>query len=133
MFGPDDRIARAVMKNPTLNRSAMNLVLKKFGEELNDLCARKNPSILRKSTKDNILNFSLEKVCLELKERTPLFYGVFMTCANAKKETTWLPSIVVAASVLLKQRNSHMNTFATVISLTVKNRSTEVSSIDDLL
>ena len=76
---------------------------------------------------------SLEKVCLELKERTALFYGVLMICANAKKETTWLPTIVVAASVLLKQRNSQMNTFATVISLTVKNRSTEVSSIDNLL
>ncbi len=86
---------------------------------------------LGKSAKDDILNFSLEKVCLELKERTPLFYGVLMTCANAKKETTWLPSIVVAASVLLKQRNTHMNTFATVVGLTVKNRSTEVSFIDD--
>ena len=84
VFRPDDHIARAVM-NPTLNRSALNLVLKKLGEELNDLCARKNPSILRKSAKDNILDFSLEKVCLELKERTPLFYGVLMTCANAKK------------------------------------------------
>jgi hypothetical protein len=131
VFGPDDRIARAVMKNPILNRSVANLVLKKLGEELNGVCARKNPSILRKSAKDDILNFSLEKVCLELKERTPLFYGVLMTCANAKKETTWLPSIVVAASVLLKQRNTHMNTFATVVSLTVKNRSTEVSFIDD--
>ena len=49
VFGPDDRIARVVMKNPTLNRSAVNLVLKKLGEKLNDLCAQKNPSILRKS------------------------------------------------------------------------------------
>ena len=87
VFGPDDRIACAVIKNPTLSRSAVNLVLKKLGEELNDLCARKNLSVLRKSAKDDIMNFSLEKVCLELKERTPLFYGVLMTCANAKKET----------------------------------------------
>ena len=128
VFGPDDRIARAVMKNPILNRSVANLVLKKLGEELNGVCARKNPSVLRKSAKDYILNFSLEKVC---QERTPLFYGVLMTYANVKKETTWPPSIVVATSVLLKQRNTHMNTFATVVSLTVKNRSTEVSFIDD--
>lgn len=74
-----------------------------------------------------ILDYCLEKTCLELKERTPLFYGFLMTCANAKKETTWLPSIVVAASVLLKQRNTHMNTFETVLSLTIKTRSTEVS------
>jgi hypothetical protein len=55
----------------------VNLVLKKLGEELNSVCPWKNPSNLRKSTIDDILNFLLEKVCLELKERTPLF------CANA--------------------------------------------------
>ena len=31
-FGPDDRIACAVMKNPIINRSVVNLVLKNVGK-----------------------------------------------------------------------------------------------------
>ena len=47
-FGDEKRVARVVMKNTKLNKSVVNLVLKKLGEELNKRTNwRKNLSLLR--------------------------------------------------------------------------------------
>ena len=71
--------------------------------------------MLRANTKEEIVNFDFEKLCLEWKERAPIFYAFLMTCATTtRKEIApeWLPSIAVAGSILLKQRNSHRRYFS---------------------
>lgn len=97
--------------------------------QLNEICSRKRPSFLRANTKEEIANFDFEKVCLEWKERAPIFYAFLMTCAAIKKEKApeWLPSVAVSGSILLKQRNSHMNGCATVIGILIKSRSLEAT------
>ena len=57
-----------------------------------------------------------------------------MTCATTTlKEIApeWLPSITVAGSILLKQRNSHKNGCATVLGILIKSRSLEVRQVID--
>lgn len=52
-----------------------------------------------------------------------------MTVATSGKKTskcTWYPSVAVAGSVLLKQRNPHMNACAIIIGILLKARSLEV-------
>ena len=62
-------------------------------------------------------------------ESAPIFYAFLMTCASSQKQNNleWLPSVSVAGSILLKQRNPHMNGCATILGLLMKSRSLEVS------
>ena len=46
---------------------------------------------------------------------------------NGTKDSSWLPSIAVAGSILLKQRSRHMNGTATFLAILFKTASTEVS------
>jgi len=119
--GSPQKIARAVLKSITLRKIVVEKVLQLMNTQLNDICSRKRPSILRANTKEEIVNFDFEKVCLEWKERAPIFYAFLMTCATIKKEeaTEWLPSVAVSGSILLKQRNSHMNGCATVLGISL--------------
>ena len=128
--GSPQRIARAVLKNVALRKIIVEKVLLLMNTQLNDICSRKRPSILRANMKEEIVNFDFEKVCLEWKERAPIFYAFLMTCAAIKKEKApeWLPSVAVSGSILLKQRNSHMNGCATVLGILIKSRSLEVRS-----
>lgn len=129
--GSPQRIARAVLKSITLRKIVVEKVLQLMNTQLNDICSRKRPSILRANTKEEIANFDFEEVCLEWKERAPIFYAFLMTCAAIKKEKApeRLPSVAVSGSILLKQRNSHMNGCATVLGILIKSRSLEVRAV----
>jgi len=135
VHGPPERIANAVMKcEPVINiviKHIMNKVLK----EVNGLCARKSPSILRKAGKEDLMNFSMQSMCQEWKERAPIFYAFLMTTALSQgtKDASWLPSVAVAGSILLKQRSRHMNATATVLAVLLKTASFEVRLRDFLI
>lgn len=127
VHGPNQRIANAVLKSNILQQIIVEKVLKLMTIQLNELCSRKRPSVLRANSKEDLMNFDLEKVCDEMKARAPIFYAFLVASASVKKETPeWLPSVAVAGSVLLKQRNSHMNGCATLIGILLKSRSLEV-------
>ena len=63
------------------------------------------------STKEGLTDFDLQHVCEEWKVRAPLFYSFFMTFAFNKrtKASSWFGSIVLAESVLRKQRSKKMD------------------------
>ena len=52
-----------------------------------------------------------------------------MTCAGTKKQNNpdWLPSVPVAGSILLKQRNPHMNGCAAVLGILLTSNSLEAT------
>ena len=54
--------------------------------ESNELCSKKNPSLLRKSGSDDMGNFSLQNLSKEWKERAPLFVSFLITCATVKEK-----------------------------------------------
>ena len=54
--------------------------------QLNGLCSRRQPSMLRANTKEGITQFDFKKLCFEWKERAPIFYAFLMTCASTKKQ-----------------------------------------------
>ena len=75
------------------------------------------------------MNFDFEDLWNEWKERAPIFYSLLLTATGSReKTTTWLPSMAVAGSILLKQRNPHMNATASIMSLVLKTKSIEVST-----
>lgn len=127
--GPPSRIAKTVLKCKTLRTEIISQVLRVVASEMNELCSKKNPSILRKTSKDDLINFDMKNLCDEWKERAPVFYSFLLTCSSSKNTSStanWFPSIAIAGSVLLKQRNSHMNASASVLGILIKTGSMEV-------
>ena len=125
------QIANAVMKNPTLKNRVIENTLKTLSKEVAALCSTKNPSLLRKSAKEDLVNFDFRHLCDEWKERAPLFFSFLMTSAVNKrtKECSWLSGIALAGSVLLKQRSEKMNATASVLGILLKSKSVEASYI----
>jgi len=127
--GPPSRIAKAILKSKTLRTEVISQVLRVVSSEVNHLCSRRNPSLLRKTCKDDLLNFDMRKLCEEWKERAPVFYAFLLTCTCCSTKSTtrkWVPSIAISGSVLLKQRNNHMNATASILGILIKTGSLEV-------
>ena len=121
VHGSCQRFARAVLKNETLKKFIVEKVLQLMTLQLNDLCSRRKPSLPRVTTKEQLTQFDFQKLISEWKEKAPIFYAFLVTCASSKKENPeWFPSASVAGSILLKQRNSHMNGCVTVLGLLLK-------------
>ena len=127
-------IAKAVLRSKDVRNKVVERILRILQEEINGLCSSRNPSILRKSTRDDLINFDLEKLCYEWKERAPLFYSVLLTCClsprkSAVNDAKWFPAMAVAGSVILKERNQHMSALASILGIAIKTRSMEVRFI----
>ena len=111
------------------------LCLKKVSKECSNLVSPKSPSVLRKVSAMDMKNFTLKKVSMELKERCPLFYSVLMNCAippsgkNGEPMSEWLPSVGVAASVLIKQRCCMMTGVQLMLMTLIKYTGFQVSLI----
>ena len=129
VHGPPERIANAVVKCEPVINVIVKQVMHKVQREVNGLCSRKNPSILRRTAKDDLQKFSMKAMCHEWKEMAPTFYAFLMTVAlsNGTQDSTWLPSVAVAGSILLKQRSRYMNATAVFLAILLKTASTEVS------
>ena len=123
------QIADPAFRCPSMKNCLIKKTLEALWKECNDLCSKKNPSLLRKSGADDMENFSLQKLCQEWKERAPLFYSFLLTCTTTVKDKgyDWTPAMDVAGSTLLKSRNFHMNATASLISVMVRQSGTQVS------
>ena len=114
-YGPPHRLAKAVTKNKELSKLVIHNVMKLLSIEVSALCSRNKPSILRNCGNflKGLVNFDLQSLCEEWKERAPPFFSFLMTCCISTGSTSeavkWLPSAAVAGSVLLKQRHPHAN------------------------
>lgn len=133
--GPPSRIAKAAIKCRSIQKQLIEQVLRIVSGEVNSLCSRKNPSLLRKSGKEDLQNYDMEKLCDEWKDRAPVFYSFLLTSCTSKssKHVKWFPSVALAGSILLKQRNNHMSATASVMGILAKTRSIEVIILTFLL
>jgi hypothetical protein len=76
-------------------------------------------SCLRKTDKENIANFSFERLEKELKENAPLFQLVLKTASLRVEDRSKssMMSIGVAAAVCLKNRSRNMTAFQLVLAI----------------
>lgn len=135
--GIPSRIANAAMNCQPVRKHIVEKTLGILKKEVMELCSKKNPSLLRKSSKEGLTDFDLQHVCEEWKVRAPLFYSFLMTSASNKrtKASSWFGSVAVAGSVLLKQRNKQMDATSSLLGIMMKTKSIEVSfsQLDKLL
>jgi len=129
--GVPSQIAKAVMNCPTVRTHVVASVIKTVSKEVAGLCAKSKPSLLRRTSKDDLQNFAFEKLCEEWQERAPIFYAFLLNTAISRTTTkgTWFGSIALAGLLLLKQRNREMGATAAVMGFLLKSKSAEVNLI----
>eukprot|EP00794_Sanderia_malayensis_P009643 gene9643-10630_t len=119
------QIAHAAWNAPGLQECICKEMLKSIHHECADLCSRSNPSILRKTTKEEILKFKFRDFGEELSMRAPLFHAVLQTASKGKqgqqKELFQLPTICMSAAICLKNRSHHMTAVQLIISIILKH------------
>ena len=114
-MGRKNKIANVAWQNTSLKKELTELVQKDIEQECSHLCSKKDPSCLRKTSKDDMLLFSMEKLAVEIQERAPLFHSVLSAAAINFKSKAKNPSpqaefgaIAMAAAVCLRNRSQHM-------------------------
>lgn len=124
-----DKIATAIFRSQKLKYWVIKKILTNVTKECIGLCSLKEPCVLRSKEPDEIKNFTLSKVNDEFKTRAPLFYSFLLSCATTGNKDEPMPSVAVAGSVLLRQRNVFMNATQSLISLMVKQNGVQVGQI----
>ena len=127
--GVPSRIATAVMDCPPVRNHIVEKVMKVVSKEVTGLCSKTDPSLLRKTEKEDLEKYDMEHVCKEWRERAPVFYSFLLSTSAANKSTkssTWFGNLALAGSVLLKQRNREMSATAAVMGVLLKSKAVEV-------
>lgn len=129
--GTYKQIARASWQNPKLRKELQVLVLKDVDKECHALCSRKRPSCLRSPSKEQLKNFSFDKLNTEMKNRAPFLRAILHTACvnnrNASRPKEWMPTICMAAAVLLRNRSSRLNAVQLLLSIFLYHSSWTVS------
>lgn len=128
--GDPSQIAKAVMNCPTVRIHVVSGVIKAVSKEVSGLCGKNRLSLLRKTSKEDLQNFDLQKLCEEWQERAPIFYAFLLNSASrTNRKGTWFRSVALAGSILLKQRNREMNATAPVMGILLKSKAAMVNLI----
>ena len=142
--GTYPEIAKAVWAHAEINKSLIGLFLKEINKECDYMCQEKTnkgksepqsrsiKSILKKTSKDDLLNFSFEQLDAEMQFRCPIFRSVLLTSSLRTNKTTstdlfWQSTISTAAAVCLKNRSSKMTALQLIISNILQHSSFTVS------
>ena len=107
------------------------LLLKQIDKECCNLCSSKNPSILRLTSKNYILEFTITKF-EEIKQRTPLLHSVLLTASVRRRRSSasdlyWIPAVCMAASVCLKNRCPQLTAIQLLNTLFIQHSGLMVS------
>ena len=104
--GTYKQIAHASWKNPSIRKELTELMARDIDKEVSQLCSKKERSCLRKTDKNSMLSFTMEKLSGEIRERAPLLHFLLSAaCINprskAKKDSDRkdFGSVAMAAAV----------------------------------
>lgn len=108
-LGNHKSIASAVFSVDDIADELMAIAARRVNNEITNLCATSNPSILRKTSKEDLVKFSWENIHKELKERAPMFMRFIEASVQNpsqaknvnKKDDNLIPPMCDAASQLI--------------------------------
>ena len=129
--GTYKQIARAAWKCKELQKDFLVLIGKQIHKECSNMCRKVGAtgnkkdkkklhvSCLGRTDKDNILQFSFEKLSKELEDKAPLFQLVLKAASLRTQDTSnrAIQSIGVAAAVCLKSRSKNMIALQLILAI----------------
>ena len=140
--GTYKQIAVAAWKSPGLRRGIIEVVKREINKECCSLCSSKSPSILRKTSKDDMLDFSWKNLANELEDKAPTLQTILKGASRPSinktrlveagnechNEIKWLPATCMAAAVLLKNRSRYMTAVQLLITIIIQHSGLMVST-----
>ena len=116
-FGTPKSIAAAVMNETDTKDAVYDIVCADLTMEISGLCAKSNPSILRKTAKEDLIEFSWNNLHQEFSSRTPRYLQILSACVHNPSQSrnvhkqieSLIPSMCDAGAQLVSAFNKDMN------------------------
>ena len=129
--GTYQQMAHKIWQHKLLRAEVVKYVLRSIAAECSSLCSTKNQSMARQSNSQDMMNFDFESLCLEWKNKAPLFYSFLMSCALSGrrkdvKTVSWLPSVAMAGAVLLRERSRGMDAVQLLVTVLIRSSANQV-------
>lgn len=122
--GSNEALIRSLFNHDGLRDMIINKVISIIQEECLVLCRRSEPSLFRKSSPTDYLDFKWSKYIEEMESKSPIILRLFQAIVSyndkrnsVKHGAVHFPGICMAMSVLLKERNREMVGLQTLLSL----------------
>lgn len=122
-------IAKTVVKMKTLRHHVIQALLVEIQKELTVMTSKKTQSVLRDKARDAYSKFSWDSIIGELQKHAPTLLKFLSGCVNVKrrrmkkvkranKNRPKINSIIaLCASILLRNKSSHMNLLQQIMSV----------------
>lgn len=136
-------IAKSVWSNKNVREQLIPHFLKEIEKESTTMCQNRtfsvekmekveNKSIFKKTSKEDLLNFTFNGADEEMKQRCPLFREILKTVSlrtgrSEEKDLYWQSTIVTAAAVCFKNRSNRMTALQQIITSMVQHSSYTVN------
>lgn len=118
------QIANAAWKNDAIRQELIELMARDVDKECTQLCSKKDPSCLRKTDKESMLSFTMEKVYEELKVKAPLLHCLLAAASTNRRSRSKAPQTEVlhagtamAAAICLRNRSKFMSAVQLLITI----------------
>ena len=124
MRGTYKQIANAAWKNDAIRQELNELMARDVDKECTQSCSKKDPSCLRKTDKESMLFFTMEKVYGELKVKAPLLHCLLAAASTNRRSRPKHPQTevlhagtVMAAALCLHNRSKFMSAVQLLITI----------------
>lgn len=116
-------VAKAFMEHHQLRRAVLLLFLDEINRECNTLCSKIQPSLFRKIPVTQLQDFQWEGIISDLQNSAPTLLQILSSIVvrndhrRNRTGTAHYPSICMAVSILLKERNRELCGLQYLVSL----------------
>ncbi|XP_077869540.1 uncharacterized protein LOC144361233 [Saccoglossus kowalevskii] len=130
-----ESVVKKLYKNTTMKCKLQKLVVKDLATQCQQLCSKKAPSLLRKTTPEDLLHINWKNLISEWKQRTPLLYDVLEAiAAKDYAQTKYDPEVHHAVigfhgAGLLHERNQNMSRVHYAIGMLLDHGGTKNETI----
>ena len=130
--GTYKQMAHRIWQHKCLQMEIVKYVGNAVAAQCSEQCSTKRKSIARRSSSEDMMIFSPEALCNEWPNiKAPIFYSILLSSAlsvrrNNFNTVTWLPSIAMAGSVLLRERSRGMDAMQLLVTTIIRSSSSQV-------
>ena len=110
------QIANAAWNNPIIRKHLQILAVKQVDNECHNLCSRKNQVVYGLQLKVSCRTFHWKSLKENLNEELPLRTSC-VNKRNSKERSEWVPTIGMAASIILRNNSSRLNAVQVLLSI----------------
>ena len=112
-------IVEAVLEWENLKEKVIDRLMAQLGQECRHLCSLKFNSLLRKCTPKQLCDFNMDDLALEWQQQATLLHQFLLTASSSASapNTTNIPPVCMAGSILLRARNIHMSAVQHLVGL----------------